>query len=81
MINIKATDKGDNVAMALEVRGNGGEILEEAFAIITELPKELRKMNPVLFGALLEKIREEAEDLEEELDGEETIITRELLQS
>ena len=58
MIKISAEDKGETIAMSLEAHGDGDAIVEEAFAIVTELPKELKRMNPSLFQRLMAKISE-----------------------
>ena len=71
MIKISATDEGDTIKMSLEAHGEGNDLIEEAFAIITEIPKELRRMNPALFYKLMAKVAEETRNLdrEEETDG------------
>lgn len=71
MIKISARDEGETVKMSFEAHGEGEQLIEEAFAIVTEIPKELRMMNPVLFYKLMHKIAEETRELEreEETDG------------
>lgn len=74
MIKITAKDEGETIAMSCEMKGVGIEMVEEAFAIIVEVPKRLREANPGLYHALMLKIAAEAgtinlEEEEEDADG------------
>lgn len=68
MINITAKDEGEQIAMTCEIRGTGLEIVEEAFAIVIDLPKRIREANPALYHAFMLKVASEAmlENAEEE---------------
>lgn len=69
MINIKTKDEGDRIAVDVEMKGTGLEIVDEAFAILTDLPKRLEEINPHLLQALMMKFEMELQSEEEESDA------------
>ena len=69
MIKIETWDEGEQIAVKLEMKGNGIDIVEEAFAILTDLPKRLEETDPNLFHALRIKFEKELNLEEEETDG------------
>ena len=77
MIKITSKDEGKKIAMSCEIEGKGIEIVEEAFAIVTDIPKRLKEINPAIYHAFMYKVAAEAmafdledEDLTEEVSDE-----------
>lgn len=56
MVNISATVNGDMMDMHIECKGKNGDIVDEAVAIMTSLPKELEKFDKTLFLMFLAKL-------------------------
>lgn len=55
-INAKRNKKTNKVRLSIAATGNGADIAEEAFKIITELPLALAENEPMLLTAITEKL-------------------------
>lgn len=64
MIKMTAKDEGDVVHMKCEIKGRGIEIVDEAFAIVTDMPKRLEEISPAIYHAFMYKMAAEAMDFE-----------------
>ena len=56
MVNISAKVNGDMMDMHIECKGKNGDIVDEAVAIMTSLPKELEKFDKTLLLMFLAKL-------------------------
>lgn len=74
MIKMTAKDEGDAIRMECEIKGKGIEIVEEAFAIVTDMPKRLEEISPAIYHAFMYKMAAEAMDF----DLEDDDLTREV---
>ena len=58
MIEIKANHKDEGMELAIEIEGEGGAIVEEAFRIMQQLPKQIAATNQALYFRFIAKLIE-----------------------
>lgn len=63
MIKIYAKNKGDKVDLRIKVIGNGVDIAHEAAGILTKLPEEIGRANPLLLKVVTDKVAEKAAEM------------------
>ncbi len=58
MIEIKANHKDEGTEFAIKIEGEGGAIVEEAFRIMQQLPKQIAATNQALYFGFMAKLLE-----------------------
>lgn len=58
MININSENKGDNTELAIKISGSGQDIIDEAVAVMCNLPKQIKEMGTPLFLRFLAELSE-----------------------
>ena len=58
MIEIKANHKGEGTELAIKIEGEDGAIVEEAFRIMQQLPKQIAATNQALYFRFIAKLIE-----------------------
>ena len=58
MIKITSENKGNNTELAIEINGSGQDIIDEAVAVMCNLPKQIKDMSTPLFLRFLAELAE-----------------------
>ena len=61
MINIKSENVKDGIELRIEIKGEGRDIADEAFYIMRELPKRLKKTSMAVYFHFLSRLIESGE--------------------
>ena len=58
MIDIKSENKGENTELAIKISGSDKDIIDEAVAVMVNLPKQIKDISTPLFLRFLAELAE-----------------------